>query len=172
MQDIETYDLEAFKYNFVNITAFRAVDSEYYKVMQNLKEMEKATLAGTNQSIGIINRSRILQVCHNWPSTHQRDPPGSALSPQRDLIWTLFMLKENPSPIELAVLSLFHYLNVRIILSNWYTTDTNILLLVSSMLMVMAIAMVLVSEIFQVNLFHLWGKMTFGHDVIPGRVLG
>ena len=65
MQDIETYDLEAFKYNFVNITAFRAVDSEYYKVMQNLKEMEKATLAGTNQSIGIINRSRILQVCHN-----------------------------------------------------------------------------------------------------------
>ena len=59
-QDIETFDLEAFKYNFVNITAFRAVDSEYFRVMQTLKEMERVQLPGYNHSV--INRTRILQV--------------------------------------------------------------------------------------------------------------
>ena len=64
MQDIETYDLEAFKYNFVNITAFRAVDRQYYKVMQSLKEMEKASLVAVSNSSqqSLIHRSRILQV--------------------------------------------------------------------------------------------------------------
>lgn len=59
-QDIETFDLEAFKYNFVNITAFRVVDSEYFRVTQVLKEMERVVMPGYNQSV--ISRSRILQV--------------------------------------------------------------------------------------------------------------
>ena len=59
-QDIETFDLEAFKYNFVNITAFRAVDSEYFRVNQLLKEMERSHMPGYNNSI--INRTRILQA--------------------------------------------------------------------------------------------------------------
>ncbi|XP_057374823.1 glutamate receptor ionotropic, kainate 2-like isoform X2 [Daphnia carinata] len=58
--DVETFDLEAFKYNFVNITAFRAVDSEYFRVMQTLKEMEKVQMPGYNHSV--INRTRILQI--------------------------------------------------------------------------------------------------------------
>lgn len=62
LQDIETFDLEAFKYNFVNITAFRAVDSEYFRVMQTLKEMERVFMPGYNTSV--INRTRIVQVLH------------------------------------------------------------------------------------------------------------
>ncbi|XP_045024645.1 glutamate receptor ionotropic, kainate 2 isoform X1 [Daphnia magna] len=58
--DVEIFDLEAFKYNYVNITAFRAVDSEYFRVMQTLKEMEKVQMPGYNQTV--INRTRILQV--------------------------------------------------------------------------------------------------------------
>ncbi len=66
-QDIETFDLEAFKYNFVNITAFRAVDSEYFRVNQLLKEMERSHMPGYNNSI--INRTRILQAILSglWP---------------------------------------------------------------------------------------------------------
>ncbi|KAK4018186.1 hypothetical protein OUZ56_000254 [Daphnia magna] len=58
--DVEIFDLEAFKYNYVNITAFRAVDSEYFRVMQTLKEMEKVQMPGYNQTV--INRTRILQI--------------------------------------------------------------------------------------------------------------
>ncbi len=57
---MEIFDLEAFKYNYVNITAFRAVDSEYFRVMQTLKEMERVQMPGYNTSV--INRTRILQV--------------------------------------------------------------------------------------------------------------
>jgi ionotropic kainate glutamate receptor 2 len=57
---VEIFDLEAFKYNYVNITAFRAVDSEYFRVMQTLKEMERVQMPGYNHSV--INRTRILQV--------------------------------------------------------------------------------------------------------------
>ncbi|XP_046446543.1 glutamate receptor ionotropic, kainate 2-like isoform X4 [Daphnia pulex] len=58
--DVEIFDLEAFKYNYVNITAFRAVDSEYFRVMQTLKEMERVQMPGYNTSV--INRTRILQI--------------------------------------------------------------------------------------------------------------
>ena len=60
LKDIETFDLEAFKYNFVNVTAFRMVDSEYFRVTQILKEMERVQMPGYNHSV--INRSRILEV--------------------------------------------------------------------------------------------------------------
>lgn len=38
--DIETFDLEDFKYNFVNITALRLVDTEDVSVRELLKDME------------------------------------------------------------------------------------------------------------------------------------
>lgn len=58
MQDIETFDLEDFKYNFVNMTAFRLVDSDHYRVRQVLKDMESF------QPIGhyILNKTRVIQV--------------------------------------------------------------------------------------------------------------
>ena len=57
-QDIETFDLEDFKYNFVNMTAFRLVDSEHYRVRRVLKDMEKFQPIGHN----ILNQSRVIQV--------------------------------------------------------------------------------------------------------------
>lgn len=37
--DIETYDLNNFKYNFVNLTSFRIVDSEHVNVRSVLEHM-------------------------------------------------------------------------------------------------------------------------------------
>ncbi|KAL7644527.1 UNVERIFIED_CONTAM: hypothetical protein RMT77_005359 [Armadillidium vulgare] len=56
--DIETFDLEDFKYNFVNMTAFRLVDSSHYRVRQVLKEMENFQPVGYS----ILNNSRIIQA--------------------------------------------------------------------------------------------------------------
>jgi ionotropic kainate glutamate receptor 2 len=64
LQDIETFDLEDFKYNSVNITAFRLVDLEDSRVLETLDQMERF------QPIGhaILNRSGIIQVsiCDKW----------------------------------------------------------------------------------------------------------
>lgn len=51
-------DLEDFKYNSVNITAFRIVDVDHSKVKETLAVMEKF------QPIGhaILNKSGIIQV--------------------------------------------------------------------------------------------------------------
>ncbi|KAJ8924615.1 hypothetical protein NQ315_000765 [Exocentrus adspersus] len=56
--DLETFDLEDFKYNSVNITAFRIVDVDHDKVKDTLEVMEKF------QPIGhaILNRSGIIQA--------------------------------------------------------------------------------------------------------------
>ncbi|XP_060534775.1 glutamate receptor ionotropic, kainate 2 [Cylas formicarius] len=56
--DLETFDLEDFKYNSVNITAFRLVDVEHPKVKEILEVMERF------QPIGhaILNRSGIIQA--------------------------------------------------------------------------------------------------------------
>ncbi|KAK9881447.1 hypothetical protein WA026_016333 [Henosepilachna vigintioctopunctata] len=56
--DLETFDLEDFKYNSVNITAFRIVDVEHPKVTAALQAMERF------QPIGhaILNRSGIIQA--------------------------------------------------------------------------------------------------------------
>nr|XP_053636465.1 glutamate receptor ionotropic, kainate 2-like isoform X4 [Cherax quadricarinatus] len=56
--DIETFDLEDFKYNFVNMTAFRLVDSDHYRVRRVLKDMEKFQPIGHN----ILNQSRVIQI--------------------------------------------------------------------------------------------------------------
>ncbi|XP_012543077.1 glutamate receptor ionotropic, kainate 2 isoform X3 [Monomorium pharaonis] len=56
--DIETFDLEDFKYNFVNITAFRLVDADDVGVRSILRDMERYQLSGNT----ILNKSRIIQA--------------------------------------------------------------------------------------------------------------
>lgn len=56
--DIETFDLEDFKSNFVNITAFRLVDAEDTVVRGILKDMERFQPSGNT----ILNKSRIIQA--------------------------------------------------------------------------------------------------------------
>lgn len=58
LQDIETFDLEDFKYNFVNMTAFRIVDAEDVGVREILRDMERFQPVGHS----ILNKSRIIQV--------------------------------------------------------------------------------------------------------------
>ncbi|XP_012276449.1 glutamate receptor ionotropic, kainate 2 [Orussus abietinus] len=56
--DIETFDLEDFKYNFVNITAFRLVDADDLSVRNILRDMERFQPAGNT----ILNKSRVIQA--------------------------------------------------------------------------------------------------------------
>ncbi|XP_058801348.1 glutamate receptor ionotropic, kainate 2-like isoform X2 [Phymastichus coffea] len=56
--DIETFDLEDFKYNFVNITAFRLVDADDAEVRGVLRDMEKFHAQGNS----LLNKSRIIQA--------------------------------------------------------------------------------------------------------------
>ncbi|XP_033188230.1 glutamate receptor ionotropic, kainate 2-like isoform X5 [Bombus vosnesenskii] len=56
--DIETFDLEDFKYNFVNITAFRLVDAEDVGVRGILRDMERYQPSGNT----ILNKSRVIQA--------------------------------------------------------------------------------------------------------------
>ncbi|KAL0110157.1 hypothetical protein PUN28_013655 [Cardiocondyla obscurior] len=56
--DIETFDLEDFKYNFVNITAFRLVDANDVGVRSILRDMERYQPSGNT----ILNKSRIIQA--------------------------------------------------------------------------------------------------------------
>ena len=57
--DIEIYDLENFRYNFVNLTAFRLVDTENPSVRQILRDMEKFQPKGQP----ILNRTNVIRVC-------------------------------------------------------------------------------------------------------------
>lgn len=57
-QDLETFDLEDFKYNFVNISAFRLVDAESNFTRNLLKDMEKFQPIGQS----ILSKSYIIQV--------------------------------------------------------------------------------------------------------------
>ncbi|XP_050301833.1 glutamate receptor ionotropic, kainate 2-like isoform X8 [Anthonomus grandis grandis] len=54
--DIETFDLEDFKYNFVNMTAFRIVDIDQLYVREVLRDMAKFQ---ANQELAPINGSYI-----------------------------------------------------------------------------------------------------------------
>jgi len=57
--DIEVFNLENFRYNFVNMTAYRMVDSEHPTVRGVLRDMEKF------QPIGqyLINKTNVIKVC-------------------------------------------------------------------------------------------------------------
>lgn len=57
-QDIETFDLEDFKYNSVNMTAFRLVDVEEPKVAEVLRQMERFQPVGHT----ILNKTGVIQV--------------------------------------------------------------------------------------------------------------
>lgn len=48
--DLETFDLEDFKYNFVNITSFRLVDLSDVSVKEILKDMESYDRRTTNRN--------------------------------------------------------------------------------------------------------------------------
>ncbi|KAF6208028.1 hypothetical protein GE061_016477 [Apolygus lucorum] len=55
--DLESYNLEEFKYNFVNMTAFRIVDIEDLGVKELLKDMERFQPHGPS----IFNRSKTIE---------------------------------------------------------------------------------------------------------------
>ncbi|KAJ8668855.1 hypothetical protein QAD02_000114, partial [Eretmocerus hayati] len=55
--DIETFDLEDFKYNLVNITAFRLVDADDVGVRGILRDIEKYHSGGNN----LLNKSRVIE---------------------------------------------------------------------------------------------------------------
>ncbi|XP_050706262.1 glutamate receptor ionotropic, kainate 2-like [Eriocheir sinensis] len=56
--DIETFDLEDFKYNYVNMTAFRIVDTANRQVLKILKDMEKFQPIGHS----ILNKTSIIKL--------------------------------------------------------------------------------------------------------------
>jgi ionotropic kainate glutamate receptor 2 len=60
--DIETFNLENFKYNFVNMTAFRMVDIEHPSVKLILKDMEKFQPMGQH----ILNKTNVINVSINY----------------------------------------------------------------------------------------------------------
>ena len=58
LQDLETFELEDFKYNNVNISAFRIVDADSNVTRQLLRDMEKFQPIGQS----ILNKTNIIQV--------------------------------------------------------------------------------------------------------------
>lgn len=58
-QDIESFDLEDFKYNSVNITAFRLVDVESKRVTEIMEQVKKVQ---KHSGRDLINGSSIMQV--------------------------------------------------------------------------------------------------------------
>ena len=56
--DVESFDLEDFKYNGVNMTAFRIVDSETGRVKELLREMEQISPIGK----AILNQSQVRKI--------------------------------------------------------------------------------------------------------------
>jgi len=60
--DIETFNLENFKYNFVNMTAYRMVDIEHPSVRNILKDMEKFQPMGQH----ILNKTNVINVSINY----------------------------------------------------------------------------------------------------------
>lgn len=70
-KDIETFDLEDFKYNSVNITAFRLVDVETPKVVDIMEQMKKFQHSGkdtsnNNTSVIMVSYSETLKVSLIW----------------------------------------------------------------------------------------------------------
>lgn len=57
-QDIETFDLEDFKYNSVNITAFRLVDVEEPIVEEILQQMERFQPLGHS----ILSKPKVIEA--------------------------------------------------------------------------------------------------------------
>ncbi|XP_034174059.1 glutamate receptor ionotropic, kainate 2 [Osmia lignaria lignaria] len=60
--DIETFDLEDFKYNSVNMTAFRLVDLEEPKVAEVLRQMERFQVGFQPIGHAILNKTGVIQA--------------------------------------------------------------------------------------------------------------
>ena len=60
--DVESFDLEDFRYNRVNMTAFRLVDSTSERVRELLREMEEISPIGR----AILNQSQVVGTCQSW----------------------------------------------------------------------------------------------------------
>lgn len=56
--DMETFELENFKYNYVNMTAYRMVDADHPSVKQILRDIEKFQPMGQR----ILNKSNVINV--------------------------------------------------------------------------------------------------------------
>lgn len=67
--DLEIYDLENFRYNFVNLTAFRVVDMENVAVQRILRDMEK--FQPKNQPI--LNKTNVIRVSKFGESLAEAD---------------------------------------------------------------------------------------------------
>lgn len=57
--DVESFDLEDFKYNFVNITAFRLVESEDVAIREILKDIDRFY---AKQNIKFFNKTKLIEV--------------------------------------------------------------------------------------------------------------
>lgn len=88
-QDIETFDLEDFKYNFVNITAFRLVDAEDVGVRSILRDMERYQPSGNT----ILNKSRVIQVGKKFPCHRE------SLHPSREIWRSSVMFARSVIPL-------------------------------------------------------------------------
>lgn len=62
--DLETFEMEDFRYNFVNITAFRLVDTNDVFVKETLKEMEQFS---KHKSVK-FKRNLAVEVCRVFTS--------------------------------------------------------------------------------------------------------
>lgn len=62
--DLETFDLEDFKYNFVNVTAFRLIDNDDISVRETLKDMRQFYLRENFKSNFLRHQGRMIEV--NW----------------------------------------------------------------------------------------------------------
>lgn len=59
--DIDTFDLEDFKYNFVNITAFRLVNTEDVSIRQILKDIQRYHATHT-KSQDLVAQAKHVEV--------------------------------------------------------------------------------------------------------------
>lgn len=60
--DLETFDLEDFKYNFVNITSFRLVDMSDVSVKEILKDMESYDRQTINRNRSTYSLKKAISI--------------------------------------------------------------------------------------------------------------
>lgn len=60
--DLETFDLEDFKYNFVNVSAFRLIDNDDMAVRDTLKDMRAFYLREDFKSNFLRQNGRMIEV--------------------------------------------------------------------------------------------------------------
>lgn len=60
--DLETFDLEDFKYNFVDVTAFRLIDDDDIGVRETLKDMRQFYLREDFKSNFLRHKGRMIEV--------------------------------------------------------------------------------------------------------------